>query len=171
MLKALMLRQKFDGASFSEHTWCLILNEYAVWKQHYLPTAPIPKDAHVLDAGAGEGETIFFFARHGFHNFRAVECEQRKFALLQRNVKCWNVDELNREFRIEDLNGMDYAKIDIEGGEEALLQLVEIPCEIVVEVHSAKLLEAFLKKWPTGKVTYRVPFNPEISILHLYGRH
>lgn len=168
IVKSLVIKRKFDAATFSDGTWRLILDEYGVWERRYLPSAPIPKSALILDAGAGEGETILFFAQHGFRNFRAVELDQQKFFKLSENVKNWNVEGLNRPFRLEDLEGIHYAKIDIEGGEEVLLQLTEVPCEMVVEVHGLKLLDAFLRKWSGIEVLHKFSFpNSNITILRL----
>lgn len=61
--------------------------------------------------------------------------------------------------------GADFARIDIEGGEEELPSLESEPsCEMVVEIHKDQLLQGIRKKWPR-RVEYS--FEP-YSGMHAY---
>lgn len=152
--------------SFSPERWDMIRREFeGVWKKHYLPARPLGKGALILDAGAGEGETILFFASHGFYNFRAIEPDPKAYERMISNSLGLRVTGYNRLFRLEDVFGVDFAKVDIEGGERELLQLTGLPCEIVVEIHGANLLEEFKDKfrnqvqveWSAQLTTYPYP--------------
>lgn len=146
-------------ADFSYLTWALIFQEYNLWKQFYLPTKPLKKDAVILDAGAGEGETILLYSSCGYRNFIAVENNPSKWRKIEKNTKHLNVEIRRHAFRIEDLNNVDYAKIDVEGGEGELLQLEKLPCELTVEIHDTDLLEKLVHKFPL-QLVYRVPDQP-----------
>ncbi len=147
------------NTDFSYSTWVLIFEEYNLWKQFYLPTKPLNKDAVILDAGAGEGETILFYSSYGYHNFIAVENNPSKWRKIETNTKHLNVELRRRAFRVEDLSNIDYAKIDVEGGEKELLLLEKLPCEFTVEIHNTDLLEKLVHKFPL-QVVYRMPHRP-----------
>jgi len=147
-------RRFYPTADFDYLTWALISLEYNLWRRFYLPTKPLGKDAVILDAGAGEGETILFFATYGYHNFIAVENNLSKCRKIEDSTSHLNVDVRKREFRAEDLNNVDYAKVDVEGGERELLHLEKLPCELTVEIHDSYLLEKLIHKFPL-RVVYR----------------
>lgn len=148
---------------YQKYTDCInfnrlnFLEEIRVWDKHYLPRGKFSRDPLVLDAGSGEGETLVFFATHGFRNFLAVEINDdaltRAIEVGHRlgvslRVRCGS-------FALSDLNGVGYAKIDVEGGEKELLALSAVPCEMVVEVHGDKLMQEFLLKWPQLSVEWK----------------
>ena len=137
--------------TFSQGRARIITTETPVWKKHYLPKMPLDKEALILDAGAGEGETILFYARHGFRHFRAVEIDTKSCEILKQNIEAdhhLNVEIRNSPFSLEDLNNIDFAKIDVEGAERQLLSLAKVQHEMIVEVHGSRLLEEFERKWP-----------------------
>lgn len=125
-----------------------------MWMKFYLPKQPLAKNVVILDAGAGEGETILFFAGHGYHKFVAVENDPLKCDRLRNNTRHLDVEVRERAFRVEDLIGIDYAKLDIEGGEKELLELEHLPCEMTVEIHDDRLLQELSHKFPL-KVVHR----------------
>jgi len=127
--------------------------EWEEWKKFYTPSLKLSSDSLILDAGAGEGETILLLYLRGFRNFRCVESDASAFNLLQRNVGRLpdaSFDLRNKMFGIEDLNGVAFAKIDIEGGEIELLKLEKknFPAEIVVEIHNPTIEKQFLEHLP-----------------------
>lgn len=160
----LRLRLLYIGANFSEERWLMLCKEHELWSKLYLPKGHLNRDAVILDAGAGEGETILFYSRRGFRNFIAIEADANACDRLKRNTRHLNVALHMRKFRKEDLLlGADFAKIDVEGGEEELLSLdSEPPCEMVLEIHNDQLLHRFKKKWPRIQVEYS--FEPYLGM-------
>ena len=155
---------KYYGAShFSRGKKVSVLQELSLWENHYLPRFSLDKDAAILDVGAGEGETVVFFASYGFSSFIAVEPDPGAFRYLLNNTSHLNVEAHNRGFLIQDLERVDYAKIDCEGCEAQLLTLGTLPCEIVVEVHGKQLLDQFMKKWPNLSIEWK------LSGMEVYG--
>jgi len=143
------LHLMYRAASFSEPTWYMLWAEHdQYWKRYYLPSDRVPREGLILDAGAGEGESILFLSRYGFENFVAIESDTGKYDRLVSNTRRLNVRIVNRELTPEDLKGVDFAKIDVDGGEECLLDLEEPKCELVLELHSDDLLRKFMDKWP-----------------------
>lgn len=59
----------------------------------------------------------------------------------------------NRPFRSEDVKGVDFAKIDIEGAEVELLTVPTkfLPKEVVVETHDRKAREQLQAHMPDMK--------------------
>jgi hypothetical protein len=163
LVRYLRLRLLYIGADFSDGRWRLLIHEHELWSKLYLPKGHLNRDAVVLDAGAGEGETILFYSRHGFRNFIAMEVDANACDRLKRNTRHLNVALHMRKFRKEDLLlGADFAKIDVEGGEEELLSLdSEPPCEMILEIHNDQLLQRFKKKWPRMQVEYS--FDPYLG--------
>jgi 2-polyprenyl-3-methyl-5-hydroxy-6-metoxy-1,4-benzoquinol methylase len=162
--------------TFSQGRARIITTETPVWKKHYLPKMPLNKEALILDAGAGEGETILFYARHGFKNFRAVEIDTKCCEILKQNIENdhrLDVEIRNSPFSLEDLNDVDFAKIDVEGAERQLLSLEKIQHEMVVEVHGSGLLKECERKWPhiepmwSAKCEAPLAFE-EVYLIRLY---
>jgi SAM-dependent methyltransferase len=127
--------------------------EWTTWEKYYTPNSKLTPNSLILDAGAGEGETILFFYIHGYRNFRCVELDQSAFRVLQQNVAKLtdaSFDLRNKTFGPDDLAGVVFAKVDVEGGEVALLHLarVDLPSEIVVETHNAAIEEQFRQHLP-----------------------
>lgn len=124
----------------------LIRSEYDLWRKHYLPKTTASRDIRILDAGAGEGETIFFFTRMGYKDFIAVDVDCLATKRLQKNLPYLqaNIEIRTKPFSSSDLAKVQFAKIDIEGAERELLTLKgRVPCEMVVEIHGRALLNAF----------------------------
>jgi hypothetical protein len=126
----------------------LMLREWDIWDETYLPPFPLIGKT-VLDAGSGEGETVLKYLLHGASKIICVEENAQSVKLLRINAmqNKWNIEIRNKSFSKEDLVGVDFAKIDVEGGEECLLELDDLPCPCVMEIHGEHLQEAMLKKF------------------------
>ena len=135
------------GLHFTTNTWLNIAGEWSAWIKCYTPSLPFTKDSLVLDAGAGEGETVFFFYMLGFRRFRCIELNPEKFRILETNTQVLRdagCELENRPFTAYDVIGVDFAKIDVEGGERELLNLSPstLPKEVVLETHGRETAEA-----------------------------
>ncbi len=137
-----------DDVSFTDGQFTLkITKEYALillkelhnWNQWYGNGDFSNKI--VMDAGAGCGETIYWYAKHGCRNFVAIESNQKCIRYLEENsrVNGWNTKIINDFFNIEHLKiTHDYLKLDVEGGEKTLLDdsvTPELLGSFVVELH------------------------------------
>lgn len=141
-LKAALAR---EGYSFSDFRYNMIIGETADWEKSYLAVDLTGKT--VLDIGAGEGETARFFLNHGASKVVAVEPEQFSYWILAKNAQGHNIVAVNEPFKagmIWQFNP-DFLKVDIEGYEECLLNVVP-PCPSVVEVHGLQLRDKFAAK-------------------------
>jgi SAM-dependent methyltransferase len=121
------------------------LIDWRNWCKYYLPPTSLRRDDLILDAGAGEGETLFFYYRLGFRNFRAVEPDKQMIRLLSQNITKMpgiHVEIINDCLKPEHLVHVSFAKVDCEGGEKELFGLDHLPFT-VVEAHSKKLCKRF----------------------------
>jgi len=171
IVRYIKLRHTYGAASFSELTWYLLWCEHdQYWKRYYVPSDQVRRGGLILDAGAGEGETILLLSRFGFRNFVAIEPDTRKHERLARNTAHLNVRIEKRNLIPEDLTGVYFAKIDVDGGEECLLSLEQPPCELVLEIHADDLLRRFLSKWPELKLLARMPVK-SVYLTGVVRRH
>jgi len=143
---------KYHAVFTPQRMFDTFIREGEDWERNYLPLKPVPKKGMILDAGAGEGETILFYAKRGFRNFVAVESDLKAYSHLLRNVERLKMFGLqvvarNKSFDAEDLEGVKFAKIDVEGGERELLAVDSLPCEMIVEIHNSSLFHDFKSKW------------------------
>ncbi|MEN3056152.1 MAG: hypothetical protein ABC527_06155 [Candidatus Methanosuratincola petrocarbonis] len=106
-------------------------------------TLPL-KDAVVLDVGAYNGDSAKFFLEHGAKQVICIEPDVEQ-ALKIEDPRCRVIIDI---FRLEHLHiPHDCAKIDIEGWEEALLDLDPRTLKpTIVEVHGQQLWEKFRKR-------------------------
>lgn len=123
--------------------------ERPYWERSYLPPFSL-QGKTVLDAGAGCGETAYLFFEHGASKVIAVESSAEDVRFLSDNIKTngWDVEVVNAPFSLTHLQkSFDMMKMDIEGGEVALLSLdrIEFPC--VIEVHSEETKNQFVSKF------------------------
>lgn len=122
----------------SFHHFMCLTNEYPRWRRFYKP--PIAHNEVILDAGAGCGETAYFFFSLGAKKVIAIEPDETRYARLLRNIKVndWNCVAINDVLRPEMITGdrfqFDFAKVDIEGAEIDLLGF-DLPPS-VIEVHT-----------------------------------
>jgi SAM-dependent methyltransferase len=129
---------------FSESRKGLIVIETNDWERYYLPLDV--RGMTVLDVGAGEGETAKFFLDHGAAKVVCIEPATEAFKFLKVNAAHHNIMALNKRFELSDLTvPHDFLKVDIEGYEEALLD-VTLRTPAVVEVHGLQLCDKFKAK-------------------------
>jgi SAM-dependent methyltransferase len=142
------LGYRSNGWNFSSERRDMFLYEYEDWLKHYLPISM--KGLTVLDVGAGEGETARFYLEHGAKKVLCIEPDKACFIRLRENALGRPLECFHKRFSVDDLYlPFDFMKMDIEGYEETLLDvLVEKPC--VVEVHGLQLREKF------GKAGYTI---------------
>jgi hypothetical protein len=131
---------------FSKLRRDMLLNESSEWRNVYLPIDL--RDKTVIDIGAGEGETAWFFLNHGAKHVICVEPSLKAGAFLKENAKRHNgkISVINDVFRLEHLElQFDFLKMDIEGYEEVLLmERLRVPS--VIEVHGLALRDKFRQR-------------------------
>ena len=131
---------------FSEGRLKLILSEWKEWEKYYLPVDV--KGKVVLDVGAGEGETAYFFLRHGAERVVCVEPDKVAYDYLLVNARVHpEMTVLTHPFENRQLEVFTHAllKMDIEGYEESLLEVTP-PSPAVIEVHGLQLRDKFKRK-------------------------
>jgi hypothetical protein len=127
----------------------MTIKEWRMWERSYLPHFSL-KNKTVLDVGAGCGETAIFYALHGAKKVVLVEANKELEKFIKVNLQINGITDY--ELLLEPFNAerhlslsFDFMKMDIEGGEEALLQ-EKINFPAVIEVHSRSLRNAFFLK-------------------------
>jgi len=134
-----------------------VINELDSWETEYLPTDVTGKV--VLSVGDGCGETSLFYLRRGATKVIAIEKDDEAFGLLRRNASFnhLNVEPIHDSFKLEHLAiKHDFLKVDIEGGESALLELEPgslMPC--VIEAHrfaDRELPEKLMQRFGLTKI-------------------
>lgn len=126
----------------------LLLYEWSIWESHYAPTFGVAGKT-VLDIGAGDGETAFFYFSKGAGRVICVEPDEARAGLLRQNVERnhWNCQVLSERFSPAHLSlPFDFCKMDCEGCESSLLALDRLP-PIVVEVHDEAVKTALLARF------------------------
>ncbi len=109
------------------------LSELKEWLEWYLPPASVPKDALILDVGARDGDSVFFYIQHGYSHFRLIEPNPDYYDDLDANTKEFErigarVEIRKKAFTPNDLNGVAFAKFDCEGCEREIdFSLLKIP--------------------------------------------
>ena len=155
------------GLHFTTDVWHVICSEWSTWLKHYKPSIKLSQNALLLDAGAGEGESVLFLYMLGFRCFRCIELDPFRFSRLERNIQQLPGVEftlVNRAFQSSDLIAVDFAKVDVEGGENELLKvpLSRLPKEIVLETHGPRVARA-LRRHLTG-MTHSVNLGKHIDL-------
>ena len=127
-----------------------LLSEWCVWRKYYLPPFSL-NDKIVLDVGAGSGETAYFYLKHGANKVICIENgaqHPEDLECLYINKKKLNIEIYPESFKLEHLQlPHDFLKIDIDGGEEIMLDydLSKLkPC--IIEVESNELTDKFIAK-------------------------
>lgn len=101
----------YDDLELDAYARDLLERELHDWHDYYLPLAGLSGRAGaVLDVGAGCGETARFYLLHGATRVIAIEGDDERFAMLERNF-AGDVRVLAVHARLEKV------KIDIEGWE------------------------------------------------------
>ena len=125
--------------------------EWHDWERDYLPPGGL-SGRTFLDVGAGEGETIEFASQHGGTKFIAIESNPRRVKKLRENARLngWDVEIVQEGFKLDHLRrfNYDFVKIDVEGAEECLLSLADLPKPLVMEIHGRELMGRFRQKFP-----------------------
>ena len=115
----------------------ILFKEILAWERWYGEDRLMDKT--VMDAGAGCGETLWWFARQGARNFIAIEPDPTCIPYLEENARLngWQVTIINEILRPEHLKiPHDFVKIDVEGGEKVLLDgSVEKLGRCIIEMH------------------------------------
>ena len=120
----------------------MIVEEKRIWEKYYLPTSV--KGKIVLDVGAGCGETAAFYLQKGAERVIAIESNRIVCSILRRNVQAnnLNVTVIEHSFRLTHLSlKHDFLKLDIEGGERALLCFEGKISPCILEVHESGIEE------------------------------
>ena len=142
--------------SLSDSRLDLLVSEFERWEKQYLPADLRGKT--VLDVGAGEGETAYFFLLHGVKKVICIEPDEKCYARLVRNAAGKPIQCLHKEFQLADLDILhDFMKMDIEGWEYLLLE-TELKTPAAVELHGLPLRQKFRDKG------YRVLYDSQSSI-------
>lgn len=130
----------------------VLLSEWGKWEKQYLPKDGV-KGKTILDVGAGNGETAYFYFVHGAKKVISIEPDPYAFRILEINQKSHDWDwKLRQEFfNLFHLlaDDFDFMKMDGEGCEAKLIYYPPeyLPRHFSLEVHSKRaknmLLEAF----------------------------
>ena len=142
---------------FSEIRTNLYIWERVAWEKFYAPINLTGKT--VLDVGAGEGESAYFFLKHGAKRVVCVEPWDEAYANLELNAKFHKeIVPIFKAFSLDDLKipDIDFAKIDIEGYEEILVGQPKPSFAVVVELHGLQLRDRFRE---AGFWKIDCPFN------------
>jgi hypothetical protein len=134
----------------------VLASEWEVWKKHY---APPSEGLTILDAGASCGETAWLFLNHFWaKKVICLEPDPEAFEILRRNKEAnhWNVEIRNERFHPAHLRGVDFAKIDIESGEEEFANLAYPPT--VMETHTKRITRLFTEN-PRHSPPFRIVWN------------
>lgn len=128
------------------------------WSKYYLPIDV--RGLTILDIGAGEGETAKFFLDHGAAKVICIEPEPTALKILQTNAlnHPGKIVIYPKPFELSDLSiKHDFMKMDIEGYEEALLTIEQLPAPSVIEIHGLQLRDKFRKQ------KYRIDDSPTVN--------
>jgi SAM-dependent methyltransferase len=161
-----VVRHGTDSLFLTEARMTSTICEWKQWEKHYLPSFSL-EGKTVLDVGAGCGETAYFYLRHGAKRVIAIEVDPIQVELLRKNSELndWVADEkiriIPRSFEVDDLirEKFDFAKIDIEGGEAALLTLDSLDFPVVMEVHDAELRDQLVQKFGLSILVRAIPLE------------
>jgi ribosomal protein L11 methylase PrmA len=122
------------------------------WEKYYLPPGGVGGKV-VLDAGAGAGESAYFFFNHGARRVIAIEQDARSVEFLRENAtrNKWDMEIIHSSFRAEFVreSRCDFMKVDVEGGEKEIIVLDKLP-ECFIETHDllvSNITQALVKKF------------------------
>jgi tRNA G37 N-methylase Trm5 len=121
-----------------------------IWRKFYLPTYGVDGKT-VLDIGAGCRETAYFYLQNGANRVIAVESDSIRASLLERNIQAngWNVTLVAAPFDVQMLArySPDFLKMDIEGGEIALLDYGSQLPSCLIETHDNEVRNALIERF------------------------
>jgi tRNA G37 N-methylase Trm5 len=141
-LKNKLKKEKWD---FTEQYFSLLFREWQNWEQNYLPINVEEKT--ILDIGAGEGETAYFYLQNNAKKVVCIEANPDAFSMLVKNaLNHQQIEALNEPFKKAHLKiPHDLMKMDIEGYEDKLLTTTP-PKPSIIEVHGLQLRDKFAQK-------------------------
>lgn len=135
------------GWHLSPRRLSMVEAEHQSWLRQYFPVDV--KGLTVLDVGAGEGETALFYLAHGARHVICVEASEDAWLNLKLNEHNHpsKLTAVLEPFNLKMLDEykFDFAKFDIEGYEEPLLD-VDLKVPVVAEIHGNQLREKFREK-------------------------
>ena len=114
--------------------------ELVEWERWYLPPASVPREALILDVGARDGDSAWFYVQHGYLNLRLIEPEPDVQERLLANCEEMRqrfgakIEVRSRPFWLEDLSGVAFAKFDCEGCEQNI-DFDHLPIPWTAEFH------------------------------------
>jgi hypothetical protein len=131
---------------------------FTEWPSYYLPKFSLVGKT-VLDAGAGAGESAYFFLQHGASKVLTVERNEMAARLIDKNAEenRWPVERIADAWDNSILQkfSFDFMKMDIEGDEKQLLEIDELSFPAVVESHTPELTKALCDKFRLKARTVR----------------
>jgi hypothetical protein len=167
-LKLLRIRDPhYNSPSYTSS----LFKHFFDWKTQYKPPFPL-KAKTVLDVGSGVGETALLFFTLGAEKVICVDINPQACQILRENADAngWDVDIINEPFSPRHLSeSWDFCKIDIEGAEECLLSVDELPSKpIVLETHGVDVTNGFLER---GFQIFTVLHREDRDISHTISRN
>ena len=167
--------EKWGSLSLLPYYRQIIASQLKLWEETYLPAFSLSGKI-VLDAGAGCGETTWFFFSHGASKVIAIEPNKRCSSIFAENAmkNSWNYELHETKFAPAHLlMKFDFAKVDCEGGELVLLQVDRLgACR--VELHpdfiGTNRVNAIIAKHGLVHVKDLIWGN-ESSVQQEYGDH
>lgn len=169
-VKRKLRKEKWD---FTEQCWNMLFIQWQDWEQNYLPIDV--KGKTILDIGAGEGETAYFYLQNNAKNVVCIEPKPDAFSMLIKNTlnHQQQIEALNEPFKKTHLKiPHDLMKMDIEGYEEKLLTTTP-PKPSIIEVHGLQLRDKFARKGYIIKYPNNQPANQYQSgdLCYAYWKH
>jgi hypothetical protein len=86
---------------------------------------------------------------------------------------CPTCELFNRPFQSGDVYGVDFAKIDIEGGEVELLNVPAemLPSQVVMETHASNMRKRMQEHLPDMKLLHQYTVEPETIVWRWLRKH
>src|SRR5438876_1039323 len=140
-----------DGSSLylTRDKLTVLVSEWGYFKKCYLPKNGL-EGKTVVDAGAGCGESAYFFFKHGAQKVISIESSPSDLKFLRKNAEdnSWNIEIIDESFRLDHLSRQfDFMKVDVEGGEKVLLELGRLDFPCVIETHGWETTNRFIEKF------------------------
>lgn len=141
---------QYKQARFISKTGLCLDTVGVAWFLNEFDFYSFPKigDLTILDIGAGCGETAWKFLDDGAKSVIAIECDPKRFHMLQQNVVKLGMAVLpvGEPFQIEHLSRFNYdlIKCDVEGYEMLLVEYGGVLKPCIVEVHTNWIRDRFI---------------------------
>lgn len=122
------------GMKFCNGSLYGMSHEWGDWERWYLPPKSVHRWDLILDVGARDGDTAWFYVQHGYRNLRLVEPDPRRWPSLEANAKALSkhyhayIEVRKKPFSADDLEGVKFVKGDCEGCPlEGMLKELKVP--------------------------------------------